>query len=335
MINFNSVRSGSATGVRMKTAATPAAGVSTEREPLPTIAGMVSELHVAGEAGHFELNTQVSALQLIVKFVAACRESLGEIRLAAGDRLTGQAEAQGRGRNRLAGFVELWQQRVVQTAGSLDPQLQIVEPWSSRQSFVIRGLERVAQLSGLEETLFLSCQGKSSAPLALGGALAEVGTMQRLDLALASLGIRAQAHQGKLQFSINEAQWQALQGGLMVRGEGRRFPTGQHVPVRVEPIQNVAPPESWRFEELADVRTTLQLALLVDQLLEKAGATAARQLALLDASLEPGNAAMQRMQRFANAFGTQLADGGEYASLTELVPAFTHVDRRRTRTLLG
>lgn len=335
MINFNSVRSGNTTGVRMKSAATPAAGVSADHESLRTFAGIASELHVAGEAGRFELNTQVSALQLIVQFVAACRESLGEIRLVAGDLLTGQNEARERGRNRLAGFVELWKQRVARTAGSLDPQLQIVEPWSSRQNFVIHGLERVAQLSGLEETVFLSTQSSISAALSLGGPSAEAGALQRLELALAPLGIRALAHQGKLQFSINEAQWPALQNHLKVRGEGRRFPTGQPVPVRVEPIQHIAPPESWRLDELADVRTTLQLALLMDQLLEKAGATAARQLALLDASLEPGNAAMQRAQRFAHAFGTQLADGGEYASLTELVPAFTHVDRRRTRTLLG
>lgn len=335
MINFNSVRSGNTTGVSMKTAATPAAGVSADREPLRALARMVPEFHLAGEAGRFELNTQVSALQLIVQFVAACRESLGEIRLAAGDLLTGQAEAQGRGRNRLAGFAELWRQRVARTAGSLDPQVQIVEPWSSRQSFVIHGLERVVQLSGMEETISLSCQDRVSTPLALGGSFGEAGVMQRLDLALAPLGVRAQVRQGKLEFSVNEAQWPALHGSLMVRGEGRRFPTGQHVPARVDAIHHVPVPESWRLDELADVRATLQLALLMDQLLEKAGTLAARQLTLLDAGLEPGKAAMQRIQRFAISFCTQLADGGEYGSLTELIPAFTHVDSRRTRTLLG
>lgn len=65
-------------------------------------------------------------------------------------------------------------------------------------------------------------------------------------------------------------------------------------------------------------------------------ALADRQLAILEAGLVPGTGVRKRVASFASAFALQLAEGGgEYAGLAGLMPAFTHVDPRRTRTLLG
>lgn len=335
MINLGSVRSGAPTSVKLRASATPATGVIGDTERLRAFVGRGSELHLGADAGRLDLNEQASALQLARLFAAECREHLGEIRLVAGNVLSGHTELLEQGQVALAALVTLWQQRFVRTMGSLDPDLRLVAAGSARQIFFIRGMESLVQLAGPEEVLSLRLGRGISAPLQLGGAAEDGVLLQKLVLALAPLGIHARLVHGRLQFSIGELRWKEAQEGLTVRGEGKRFPTGQHVSLRVEAARGAGQPGHWRFADLAEVRATLQAGLLLDPLLEKVLALADRQLAILEAGLVPGSGTRKRVAGFASAFAQQLAEGGEYAGLAGLMPAFTHVDPQRTRTLLG
>lgn len=214
-----------------------------DTERLRAFVGRPSELPLDADGRQLALNEQASSSQLVALFARECRGHLGEIRLVAGNVLSGRTDLQKQGQAALTEFVALCQQRFVRTMGSLDPDLRVVAPESARQIFSIRGLESLAQLRGVDELVSLRMGSGVSAPLQLGGDAEDGVLMQKLVLALAPLGIHARLAHGRLEFSVGEIRWKEAREGLTVRGGGKRFPTGQHVSLKVEAADGASQPE--------------------------------------------------------------------------------------------
>src|SRR5690606_13111586 len=72
-------------------------------------------------------------------------------------------------------------------------------------------------------------------------------------------GVRVSRDQrGELVFSVREADWTNAREMLAIKGEGRRFPTGQFAAARIVPEAPLIRPEQWALDSPMARRTTLQ-----------------------------------------------------------------------------
>lgn len=283
------------------------------------------------------LNRQASALQQTQAFIGRAQALLTDLKKGLGDALAGQQLSDSRVQQQVQRFADVWQARAAATDGSVDGALQLVGAGEARQGFRLRGLDMPGVAAGGTEKLQFSVQGRVSAPVSIEPGLSPKVVGRRLDQALGPLGVRVAADaDGVLQFSASEADWPALRDSLQVKGEGRRYPTGQFTRVRIDADTAAIRPDSWKTDSPTALRQTLRDVVLASQALDavQRGSDAALGR-LASAAGSPASAEeAQRAQALATHFETQ-GQTASFAVLADALPATRGLTRERVTALLG
>ncbi|MBB3194105.1 hypothetical protein [Roseateles terrae] len=186
---------------------------------------------------------------------------------------------------------QLWSQRPEAAAGRVDAQLQAAASpdASARQRFKLRGLDLAVLQQPGRETLRLQLpgqavpqgEGTSPKPVQLAVTLQGEGTQEQLQVlakALAPAGLEVVVQGQDIIFQMAEAQWPALRDGLTVRGEGKRFPSGQPVRAMLEPAPEALQPQRWNLQDVKGQREALGQLLQAEPRLAQARQTLGQQL---------------------------------------------------------
>lgn len=234
---------------------------------------------------------------------------------------------------------QLWQQRSQASGGGLDAQLGFDMDGAAPQRFRVRGLDARTLQSAGNETLVFSVPGARQQPAAvrIEPNLAMGTLAQRFDQALAPIGLRVTADpQGGLVFQASAAQWERLSEGLMVKGDGKRFPTGQPVRVQLDPTPSLINPAAWQLDSPDGLRQVLPEIVRASRRIEQVQGQVQQSLERADQSLEanaPG-ATGRACQVFATRFASQATDVPGFASLASLVGSAQGLPRHRVENLL-
>lgn len=294
-----------------------------------------------------QLNQRVAASQRTIEFLERADAQLQSLRTM----LAAQGGA-GRGEpdtdvisditRQIQRFDALWRERAAATGGALDSQLDQVEPGTAQFRFKVRGLTLETLANGEPETLYLAVGGRTqhAVAVAIEPGLDATAIAQRFDRALASSGVRVSRDQrGELIFSVREDDWTNAREMLAVKGDGRRFPTGQFAPARIVPEEPLIRPEQWTLDDPMARRATLQKVVTAQEAVRHA-----RQLAIEALDDEGRNLHTQdpeaRAQEgdwctsFVRTFEAT-AGRGDYRSLTALSSALLGISRDRVTALLA
>lgn len=294
-----------------------------------------------------QLNQRVAASQRTMEFLGRAEAQLHGIRSALTTQLGAFRSESDPGSvsdlsRQVQRFDALWRTRTAATGGALDNQLDQVEPGTAEQRFTVRGLTVDALTKGDTETLYLAAHGRTQRAVAIaiepGHDPADIA--QRFDRALAPSGVRArQDRRGELVFSVREADWTNARDLLAIKGEGRRFPTGQFATARIVPEAPLIRPDQWSLDSPAALRDTLQQVTTAHDAVRHAHQLAAEALSDEARNL-PARSAEARMQEnawaadFANTFEAT-AGRGDYRALTALSQALLGMHRDRVVALLA
>jgi hypothetical protein len=158
--------------------------------------------------------------------------------------------------------------------------------------------------------------------------------VRRFDRALSSLGIRTERDpQGELSFSVPESAWAAVRNTLSIKGEGRRFPTGQFSQLKLTPEPPTIRPQDWSAD---DLRTTLR------QVFNAQASVRQSYQRVTDALREAGDRLQQRRSdlteasrnaAFSQSFESA-AGSSDSQSLSAILPALLRLDRDRVMSVL-
>jgi hypothetical protein len=193
--------------------------------------------------------------------------------------------------------------------------------------------------------------------MTVASGLSKSAVVRRLDQALAPTGIRAiRDRKGDLVFSVDESSWPAVRDTLAIKGEGRRFPTGQFNHVRAVAETPAARPESWSASDaqslqrtLQEVRRTRDGVSQARQVVSQALAEAAKRLpshteatpdsgqgagAANPATGAPATDDARWSSEFTDTFAA-IAEHADYPMFAALAPALTGVNRQRVEALLS
>jgi len=229
-----------------------------------------------------------------------------------------------------------WRQRSGQAGGMVDAQLQVREPGQARQVFTLRGLDLANLTQEGPETLSFAVPGIGS-PVAVPIAPDQSAdtAVQRLDQALAPAGLRVAIVAGRLQWSSAESQWPSLRDGLSVKGDGRRFPSGQRVRVRLDTPPDAIQPATWSLDGAQAQRQTLGRVVAAQALLRDAGDALDRRRSAAKLA-EPVGAAGQGqvLLGLAKDFEAKAAEPA-YENYAQLAPALRGLRRDQVRALLS
>ncbi len=249
---------------------------------------------------------------------------------------------------------QLWSQRPEAAAGRVDAQLQAAESpdTSARQRFKLRGLDLAVLQQPGRETLRLQLpgqavpqgEGTSPKPVQLAVTLQGEGTQEQLQVlakALAPAGLEVVVQGQDLIFQMAEAQWPALRDGLTVRGEGKRFPSGQPVRAMLEPAPEALQPQRWNLQDVKGQREALGQLLQAEPRLAQARQTLGQQLAL-QPSAPSGPSAPAARPTVTNAEEakdlvgdiTSTMQSLDFQALGALLPAVQGLHRQRVQQLL-
>lgn len=282
-------------------------------------------------------NAEAAGTQRTLAFIERARSSLGTLKSALSDTLTGQAFSDRLAQQALDDFGALWRTRATATGGGLDGALNVVDAGSAQQRFRIRGLDDSNVVGGAErETLQFSVRGKLSAPVVLDAEAAPQATQSRLDRALSPLGVRVERDaQGSLQFRTAETAWPEVRDSLLVKGGGQRFPTGQFNRPRTDAVAETLQPDNWRVDTTSAQRQTLHAAAQASMLLDAAGRQAGERLVAMarDSVAVTGAEGAARAAAMAESFRS-LASRGGFEAVAAVAPAAAGVSRERVAALM-
>lgn len=239
---------------------------------------------------------------------------------------------------------QLWSQRAEAAGGRVDAQLQAAEgpDDSARQRFKLRGLDLAVLQQGGRETLRLQLpgqavpqgEGTSSKPVQLAVTLQGEGTQEQLNVlakALAPAGLEVLVQGQDIVFQMAEAQWPALRDGLTVRGEGKRFPSGQPVRAMLEPAPEALQPQRWNLQDVKGQREALGQLLQAEPRLAQARQTLGQQLQqTAKPVLTNAEEAKDLVSDITSSMKTL-----DFQSLGALLPAVQGLHRQRVQQLLN
>lgn len=239
---------------------------------------------------------------------------------------------------RVDGVARLWQARGGEAAGQIDARLQAVADGSSPQrEFSLRGLDQNSLAAGGAETLRLTLPGQGRAlSIHLDGQGLD-GHLRAVSQGLAGLGVQARAQaDGGIVLSVAEDRWPVLRDGLQLRGDGRRFPSGQLVRAALDPRPDAIQPADWKLEGAEAQRASLSRVLQAQHQLGMVRQTLGQRLNAAAAATPRAEAAETAVvaglaENFAVAGqGAPL----DYEQLSALLPAVAGVHRARVDQLL-
>lgn len=322
------------------TSARPAATPTASRLPA-TLAQAGRGAAIASPSREPGRQQRLGELQQGLAYTEQLGAALQDLKAALSQSLVrgpgaGESALQGR----MATVQALWQQRSAASAGQLDGQMQpMAEGEAARQRFRIRGLDVAALSQGGSETLRLALPGQ---PRVITVALDGQGLqsqLQSLQRALAPTAVQLDTQVRELAFSVPESQFAALRDGLSLRGDGKRFPSGQMVRAVLEPQAQALTPTAWQLDEPQGQRHALTQLLSAQERLGSARARMAAELAKVDAAsaAEPEQTAADAaaLATFAAGFAERAsASVLDYEQLSQLVPALAGLRRNQVQQLL-
>jgi len=292
------------------------------------------------QAIDLDLNRRVAARQQGLQYLERAAQTLQELKRSLGSHLSG-APSGAAVATHLRSFTQLWHERRAATGGTLDERLQSVLPGEARTRFGVRGLTLGSLRTGESETLYLAVGGRTqhAVAVAVDPALSDAALVSRFARALAPQGLHvAPGAQGELEFSAPETAVSELRDVLAIKGEGRRFPTGQFTPVRISRAEPGIQPEQWRTDTPAQARETLRQVADAQAAIERARKTIRGEL-----QVEGERAHQARTQHGAQPAWAgelvrsfeQTAARGDYATLAALSSSLMGMQRERVVALLS
>lgn len=340
-LNPGSLRSAALPGVGAQAAAERVAPVAA----LPAVAASSRELgaragapgrapgvHPAREPG---LQQRVGSLQQGLSYLAGLEGSLQDLKRGLVQSLSqGQRAATGLD-EQLQAVQRQWTQRGLEAGAALDARLSVLpDGEAARRQFRLRGLDLQSLAQPGSETLRLSLPGQ---PLGLNVPLDGRGlqpALQSLQRALAPVGLRVDSRGGQLQFSVPETDWPALRDGLGIRGDGKRFPSGQPVRALLETSDEALQPARWQVGDADAQRRSLSQLVQAEQRVVQARQGLERELAVAgETQGDAGDAAA--MAEFAATFARAPVEPGlDYGRLAALTPALAGLHRAQVGQLL-
>lgn len=286
------------------------------------------------------LNRSIGGAQQALAFLNEGSARLQQLKSGLSQRLASadkplDAPVLGR---QIAAFDQLWRSRRGATAGTVNSHLRYDAAGLARQHFSIRGLDLHTLRQGDGEVLFVMAGAQRITSLPIDPSIGEQAQLRRLDLALGTIGIRAaKTAEDALVFSTGEAAWPEIRDSLMIRGNGKRFPTGQFSRVQAEPIADIVQPRDWSLADTDAVRRTLHDVVgALDSFLQ-ARETAARALAETGARI-PSGADPKAEAEWASGFAERFAEAASrpgYARFAAVAPAVAAISRERVQALLS
>jgi hypothetical protein len=281
-----------------------------------------------------EINRQVATAQQSLTFLDELAQPLQNIKNQLSRKLTGGFVEDGALEKQQRDLARLWQNRQIQTGGGLNDQLDFSSDAQAPQHFRIRGLDQQSLQSPGKETLTFSLGSIPRRTMAaqIDPDLPLRVLAGRLNLALVSAGIRVSVNdQGKLDFVAIPSQWDRVRDELTIRGDGKRFPTGQFVRVGVSATPAAIDPAGWSLNGINGLREVVQAAQRVDA----ARAVVLRKLSDTERTLDGQRSAAAATEAtiFAQNFG-DLIQSGRYIGLAALVSSLQALPRYRIESLL-
>lgn len=282
---------------------------------------------------------RLGALQQGLAYAERLGQALQELKSGLSRAL---AQPQLAGRQALPAKLEAvqqaWQARAGESGGQLDARLQpVAEGEQPRQLFRLRGLDVQALSSAGAETLRLAMPGQPRATLVpLDGQGLQRG-LQSLQRALAATEMRVHSQGGELLFSAPESHWPALRDGLSLRGDGKRFPSGQMVRALLDPQPDAISPSGWKLDDSQAQRHSLVQVLDAQAKLGQAQQQLSQSLASASAltSLPTPAQASAQQARFAASFGAEASEQAlDFERLSALAPALLGLHRNQVQQLL-
>lgn len=286
-----------------------------------------------------QLNQQLANAQQALDFLDQASSKLLALKSDLSAKLATRQPIDSRLGENLRQFSQLWQGRKTASGGSLDSQLTYSEAVQPRQRFKIRGLNMRSLQSVDKETLSFSVSGLGQRllPVSIEPGLSQSEIVRKFNQALAPAGIRAALdEQGELSFSVPESSWLEVRDSLAVKGAGIRFPSGQLNRVRIDAEPEVIRPDTWRADDAAAMRRTLQDVISALDFIRQARNVVSRTLAEVHNNLEQSSTSndLSWAQSFATDFEAITHEPG-YRIFSVIAPALDSVSRNRVLSLLS
>lgn len=286
-----------------------------------------------------DLNRQVANAQQSLNYLDALGSQLESVKAQLSHKLAGGYARDGALQTQQQRLTRLWNERAEQSGHSLDAQLEYSGNTPAQQHFRIRGLEpRNVQANGLE-TLAFTLHGSSRQTMAVRvePGLSAATLASRFDQALAPAGIRVSATaQGELDFTVPESQWPRLRDTLAIKGDGKRFPTGQFSRAPVQSAPAIIEPGAWQLDDPAGLRQALPQIVRAAQQTGLSRSVVQGALADADRALSQSPTAEDApvVQAYAQSFADQTS-GANYPLLSALSPSLLGLPRYRIESLLA
>lgn len=314
-------------------ALTPARAQAVAAQPLrPAAAG-----DVAREPG---AQQRVGALQQGLAYAQKLDTSLQQLKSGLSLTLARNLPASALDlQARVDGIGRLWQAREGEAAGQIDARLQAVpEGRVPQREFSLRGLDGNSLAAAGAETLRLTLPGQGRAlSIHLDGQGLD-SHLRAVTQGLAGLGVQTRAQaDGGVVLAVSETRWPTLRDGLQLRGDGRRFPSGQPVRAVLDAKPDALQPASWQVEGAEAQRASLARVVQAQQQLGQARQALGQRLEAASAAAPAPNAAeAATVARLARHFA-EAGQGAplDYEQLSALLPAVSGVHRARVDQLLA
>lgn len=288
-------------------------------------------------------NRRVASAQQTLEFLDAARRQLRDIETAL-TRRTPDGNAHEQIEERIQRFAELWNEKSRATGGLLDDRLEVVQDGVPRRRFTVRGLDLGTLRTGPRELLSFATGGRGRPEVTsvlIEPHLSADEIVRRFDRALAAAGIRASLDDGgELKFEVAEAAWPTVRDTLAVKGEGRRFPTGQFNKASAVPEPAAIRPQDWSIRDGAAPEDLQQQVRQADEHLRRAylavsGLLAQENNRLAAAASQDGasRADARWSEQFVRTFEAA-ASRGDYRVLAAAAPALMGLSRERVIAVL-
>ncbi|MFT7723749.1 MAG: hypothetical protein QM788_13125 [Roseateles sp.] len=240
---------------------------------------------------------------------------------------------------RVDGVARLWQAREAEAGGRIDARLQAVpESREPQREFSLRGLDGNSLAAAGAETLRLTLPGQGRALSIHLDGRGRDSHLRAVAQGLAGLGVqtRAQADGGVL-LAVSESRWPMLRDGLQLRGDGRRFPSGQPVRAMLDARPDALQPARWQVDDAEAQRTSLAGVVQAQQQLGLARQALGQRLEAAAAAAPAPDAAEAASAARLAAHFAEAGQGAplDYEQLSALLPAVSGVHRARVDQLLA
>lgn len=140
----------------------------------------------------------------------------------------------------------------------VDHQLNLLSPKrpAAKHLFSLRSVDLTAQKQR-DERLTLQI-GTQSASFILAANRQPQQLLQNINHSLKPLDIQAiHSNEGKLIFNSSHSQWQQIQTGILMTGQGQRLPAGEPRTIKVNEELNWQDPREWRFGSNSELKQAM------------------------------------------------------------------------------